>query len=73
MKEEVGRYRQYLEEQAKEEKEREKELDAHITAEVERQWSKRVHQWKQERQARKQLMHQVMDTRRKQLEEKRSL
>ena len=41
-----------------------------MTAEVERQWSKRLDHWKKEKQARKTLMQDVLDARKKQIEEK---
>ncbi len=69
MKEEVARYRQYLQEQAKLESEREKEFDAAVTAELEKQWRGRLEQWKKEREARRKLMQEVMETRKQQIEE----
>ena len=65
----MATYRQHLEEQAKQEREREKEFDAAVTAELEKQWAGRLEQWRKERQARRKLMQEVMDTRKKQLEE----
>ena len=54
-----------------EERRREAELDAVVTAEVEKQWAKRREAWQREREARKQLMADVLKARRKQIEEKR--
>ena len=48
----------------------ERELDSLVTAEVAKQWAKRVEQWRREKEARKKLMQDVIDTRRKQIEEK---
>lgn len=64
-------YREYLDKQKKEEEEREKELDALIQGEVEKQWARRIEQWRQEKAARKKLMQDVLNTRKKQIEEKR--
>lgn len=63
-------YREYLDKQKKEEEEREKELDALIQGEVEKQWARRIEQWRQEKAARKKLMQDVLNTRKKQIEEK---
>lgn len=63
-------YREYLAKQKKEEEDREKELDVLIQAEVEKQWARRLEQWRQEKAARKKLMQDVLNTRKKQIEEK---
>lgn len=63
-------YHEYLAKQKKEEEDREKELDALIQAEVEKQWARRLEQWKQEKAARRKLMQDVLNTRKKQIEEK---
>ena len=63
-------YHEYLAKQKKEEEDREKELDALIQAEVEKQWAHRLEQWKQEKAARRKLMQDVLNTRKKQIEEK---
>jgi len=63
-------YREYLAKQKKEEEEREKELDALIQAEVEKQWTRRLEQWRQEKAARKKLMQDVLDARKQQIKEK---
>ena len=63
-------YREYLAKQRKEEEEREKELDVLIQAEVEKQWARRLEQWRQEKAARKKLMQDVLDTRKQQIKEK---
>ena len=70
LREEMNLYRAYLAEQAKEEEKREKELDALITSEVEKQWAKRAEQWKREREARAKLMKDVLDTRKQQIKDK---
>jgi len=63
-------YREYLAKQKKDEEEKEKELDTIIQEEVEKQWARRIEQWRQEKAARKKLMQDVLDTRKKQVEEK---
>ncbi len=63
-------YREHLAEQAREEERRERELDALLTAEVEKQWAKRMEQWRKEKEARSKLMKDVMDTRRSQIQQK---
>ena len=69
MKKEVQMYRKYLAEQEEIEKQREKELDAIVNAEVQRQWQRRVDQWESEAAARKALLKDVMDGRKKQVQE----
>ena len=39
-----------------------------VTAEVEKQWSQRLAQWRKEKEARKKLMNDVMETRKKQIQ-----
>ena len=63
-------YRDYLASQAEEEKNKEKELDALLNEEVQKQWAKRVNQWRMEREARKKLLQNVLETRKKQIQEK---
>ena len=71
LKEEVRIYRQHLEEMAEEERRREKELDAVVTAEVEKQWARRVDQWQREADARQNLLRDVLDIRKQQVQDKR--
>lgn len=70
LREEMQRYREYLAAQAHEEEQRERELDALVNSEVEKQWGKRVEQWRKEKEARRKLMQDVLDTRKKQIQEK---
>lgn len=63
-------YHEYLAKQKEEEEERERELDALIQEEVEKQWARRLEQWRQEKAARKKLMQDVLNTRKEQIEEK---
>ncbi|KAI6656789.1 Coiled-coil domain-containing protein 11-like [Oopsacas minuta] len=67
---EMQYYRQHLREQKKVEEMRDRELDSLINDEVEKQWNKRVENWRMEKQARDKLMKDVLEDRRKQLEEK---
>ena len=66
----MRRYREHLAEQKKEEERKEKEFDQLVTVEVEKQWSKRVAHWKMEKEARKRLMEDVIQTRKQQIKEK---
>ena len=66
----MKRYREYLAEQAREEQRKERELNALVNAEVKKQWGKRMEQWRKEREARKKLMQDVMETRKQQIKEK---
>ena len=59
--------------QYEEEKRREKELDRLVEEDVKMMWAKRLHQWRLEKEARHRLMQDVMETRRKQLQEKRKV
>lgn len=70
LREEMRIYREHLAEQAREEEKRERELDGLLTAQVEKQWAKRMEQWRKEREARKKLMKDVMENRRVQIQEK---
>ena len=63
-------YRDYLASQAEEEKKNEKELDALLNEEIQKQWAKRVNQWRMEREARKKLLQNVLETRKIQIQEK---
>lgn len=70
LRQEDQRYRKYLQEQMRLEQQREAEIDRMISAEVERQWQKRLSQWAKERNARKRLMEEVLAIRRQQVEER---
>ena len=70
LREEMRIYREHLAEQAREEERREREVDALVNSEVEKQWGKRLEQWRKEREARKKLMQDVLNERKKQIEEK---
>ncbi len=59
-----------MKEQYEEEKRREKELDQIIEEDVERQFQKRLNEWKLQKQARKDLFEKVLKERRLQVEEK---
>lgn len=66
----MKRYHDYLAEQKREEEEKERELDEMVSAEVERQWAQRLAQWRKEKEARRKLMQDVMQTRQEQIKQK---
>ena len=68
--EEQKRYREYLKAQYEEEKRKEKELDLIIEEDIERQFQKRLNEWKLQKQARKKILESVLQERRLQIEEK---
>jgi cilia- and flagella-associated protein 53 len=59
-----------LKQQLEDEKRYEKELDRIIEADVERQFQKRLNQWKAEKEARKKLLNEVVAERKQQIGEK---
>ncbi len=63
-------YRQHLQEQAEEERRREKELDTVVSVEVEKQWEKKMDHWQREAEARQKLLHDVLDIRKEQVQDK---
>ena len=71
LREEDHRYRDYLVQLKQQEKLHQEQLERLCDAEVEKMWEKRVAQWRLERQARKQLLQEVMEYRRIQLQDKR--
>ena len=70
MREENLRFMQYCAMNRKEEEEREKELERLVNDEVEKKWAQTIKQYKLERDARKQLLANVMKTREQQIEER---
>ena len=70
LKDEIQLYRNYLAEAKEQERERELELESALSAEVQKQWAKRVEQWRKEREARRKLMDDVLKTRKEQIKEK---
>jgi len=70
MREENLRFMQYCAMNRKEEEEREKELERVVNDEVEKKWAQTMEQYRLEREARKQLMANVMKTRQQQTEER---
>lgn len=70
LREENLRFMKYCDMNRKEEQDKEKALEAYVNAEVEKQWAKRMQQYKMEREARKRLMDQVMKTRQEQIDER---
>nr|KAF6329707.1 cilia and flagella associated protein 53 [Myotis myotis] len=63
-------YRQYLAQQREEENAQEKELDRILEEEKAKQWAEKDKQLKLEKEARKQLVNEVMCTRKLQVQEK---
>ena len=63
-------FMKYCDMNRKEEQDKENALEAYVNAEVEKQWAKRMQQYKMEREARKRLMDQVMKTRQEQIDER---
>jgi len=60
----------YLKQLAEEEKKREAEMEAIINSEVEKNWQKRLAQWRLEREARKKMLEEVMLERSHQINER---
>jgi len=56
-----------------EERRREQEMEALCDAEVEKMWDKRVRQWKAEKMARQKLLEEVVEARRQQIQQRRTL
>ena len=56
-----------------EERRREREMDSLCDAEVERMWERRVKQWRNEKMARRKLLDEVVDARRQQIQQRRTL
>ncbi|XP_025974646.1 cilia- and flagella-associated protein 53-like [Dromaius novaehollandiae] len=63
-------YRAHLAQQLEEEKQREKEVDKLLDEERAKVWAKKAEQLRLEKEARKQLLKDVLDTRQLQIEEK---
>ncbi|ELT96543.1 hypothetical protein CAPTEDRAFT_143123, partial [Capitella teleta] len=70
LREEDKRYREYLRQLKEQERQREIQLDKMCDMEVEKMWEKKVGQWRLEKQARQQLLQEVMQYRQRQLAEK---
>ena len=70
LREENLRYMAYLRQLQEEEKAREAEMEAIINAEVEKNWQKRLAQWRLEREARKKMLQEVMQERGHQISER---
>lgn len=60
----------YLKQLAVEEKAREAEMEAIINEEVEKNWRKRMAQWKLEKEARKKMLAEVMAERKRQIQQR---
>lgn len=72
LREENLRYMAYLKQLAEEERAREAEMEAIINDEVERNWQKRIAQWRLEKEARKKMLSEVMAERSRQIQERRT-
>eukprot|EP01137_Pigoraptor_chileana_P005843 Opistho-2@49454 len=70
LKEEALKYRQYIAEMRSMEQQREKERDALLEQESEREWERKLERIERERFAREKLMGEVLRTRREQIEYK---
>lgn len=66
-------YLAHLAQQLEEEKQREKEVDKLLDEEIAKVWAKKAEQMRLEKEARKQLLKDVLDTRELQVEEKGKL
>lgn len=64
------RFMKYCEMNRKDEEEREKELERMVNDEVEKKWAQTMEQYRLEREARKQLLANVMKSRQQQIEER---
>ena len=70
LREEDKRYRDYLEELKLIEAQREIEMEKLVDMEVEKMWQKRLAQWKLEKQARQNLLQEVLAGRQQQVQKK---
>ena len=70
MREENLRFMKYCAMNRKDEEEREKELERMVNDEVEKKWARTMEQYRLEREARKQLLANVMKSRQQQTEER---
>lgn len=70
MREENLRFMKYCAMNRKEEEDREADLERMVNEEVEKKWAHTIEQYKLEREARKQLLANVMTTRQEQIEQR---
>eukprot|EP01136_Pigoraptor_vietnamica_P011606 Opistho-1_new@50643 len=70
LREEAAKYRQHIADMREMERQREKERDALLEQESEREWERRMERLERERFAREKLMADVLKTRREQIEYK---
>ncbi|EDO36212.1 predicted protein, partial [Nematostella vectensis] len=73
LREENLRFMKYCEMNRKDEEDRERALEAHVNAEVEKQWAKKIEQYRIERAARKKLLDNVLQTRQLQMHERKQI
>ena len=70
MREEMQRFMHYVDKTRRADEQREKDVENLINEEVEKQWQKKDARKRLEREARKALMQNVMDTRERQRKER---
>ena len=68
VREEDRRYRAYLAQLKEEEARNERELEKLINEEVEKNWQKKLAQWRMEKEARKKLLQEVLRGRQEQIQ-----
>ena len=73
LREENLRFMQYCKTNRQQQAEREKEVERLVNEEVEKQWGRKMEQYRLEREARKRLMENVLKTREQQIEERSKL
>ena len=73
LREENVRFMQYCKTNRQEQGEREKQVERLVNEEVEKQWARKMEQYRLERVARKRLMDNVLKTREQQIEERSKL
>lgn len=73
LREENLRFMQYCKTNRQEQADREKQVERLVNDEVEKQWARKMEQYRLEREARKRLMDNVLKTREEQIEERSKL
>lgn len=70
LREEGQRYRTYLRQMQEEEAAHAAQLERLVDAEVEKAWQKKLAQWRLEKEARRKLLHDVLEGRKQQVQDK---
>jgi len=73
LREENLRFMEYCNKTRQEKEEREKLLEKLVNEEVEKQWAKKMQQYRMEREARRRLMNNVIMSREQQIEERKQI